>query len=156
MIQTVVPNTPTPVISACQQAIEIAQAYGISGRAVRPRLTGMSFKISITWRQDATAEERISVKSNIALAVQDYINNLPIGEDFIYNELIQRVMDVSEKIKNIGTAEQAIDEIYIWRESKLRDNNVKEKLLGDYDPSDDERLIIEESLESPVIITDKN
>lgn len=156
LIQTVVPNTPQPVIDACQEAIARVQAYGISGRALRPRLTGMSLTISITWRGDATQTDRDQIKRNIAIAVQDYINNLAIGEEFIYNELIQRVMDVDNKIKNIGTAAQAIDQIFIYRESKLQDNSLKEELLGDYTPSADERLIIEESLEAPIVLLDNN
>jgi uncharacterized phage protein gp47/JayE len=156
IIQTVVPNTPQPVIEACQQAIARVQGFGISGRAVRPRLTGMSFTISITWRNDATATDRETIKKAIPTAIQNYVNNLKIGEEFIYNELIQVVMDVDNKIKNIGTAAQAIDQIFIYRESKLRDNSLKEELIGDYAPSSDERLIIEESLDSPIILVDKN
>lgn len=156
IIQTVVPNTPQPVIEACQQAIARVQGFGISGRAVRPRLTGMSFTISITWRNDATATDRETIRKAIPTAIQNYVNNLKIGEEFIYNELIQVVMDVDNKIKNIGTAAQAIDQIFIYRESKLRDNSLKEELIGDYAPSSDERLIIEESLDSPIILVDKN
>jgi uncharacterized phage protein gp47/JayE len=156
IIQTVVPNTPTPIIDACQEAIARVQAEGINGRALAPRLTGMSFQISITWRSDATTEDRNSIKRNIAVAIQDYVNNLAVGEEFIYNELIQRVMDVDNKIKNVGTADQAIDLIFIHRLSKLRDNAVKEELVGDYTPSADERLIVEPSLETPVVLIDKN
>lgn len=156
IIQTIVPNTPEPVIQACQQALVRVQGYGISGRAVRPRLTGMSFTISITWRNDTTSIDRENIKRAIPIAIQNYVNNLKIGEDFIVNEVIQVVMDVDNKIKNIGTAAQAIDHIFIYRESKLRDNQLKEELLDDYIPSSDERLIIEESLESPIILLDKN
>lgn len=156
LIQTVVPNTPSSVINACQQAIERVQAFGCSGKALAPRLTGMTFSLSITWRPDATVDDREAIKRNIAISIQDYVNNLLIGEEFIVNELIQRIMDVSEKIKNVGTAQQAIDEIYVWRQSKLRDNKVKEQLLDDYDSSEDERLIVEPSVETPIIIVDKN
>ena len=156
LIQTVIPNTPEPVISACQQAINAVQAYGTNGRALRPRLTGMSFQVTITWRGDASTSERSQIKANIASALQDYVNNLAIGEDFIYNEAIQRIMQVDNKIKNIGTAARAIDVVSIYRESKLRDNKLKEELLTDYTPSADERLIIEESLTSPIILIDRN
>lgn len=156
LIQTVVPNTPDPIISSCQSAINLVQAEGVDGRAVKPRLTGMSFQISVTWRNDATDTDRTQIKLAIGKAVQDYINNLAIGEDFIRNELVQRVMDVDNKIKNIGTAQQPIDSVSIFRQSKLRDNSLKEELLGDYTPDGDERLIVEPSLSTPVIVLDKN
>jgi uncharacterized phage protein gp47/JayE len=156
IVQTVVPNTPDNVIAACQSAINRVQAHGISGRAVKPRLTGMSFTISITWRSDATASDRTSIKQSISTTIQEYVNNIRIGEEFLVNELIQRVMDVDSKIKNIGTSQKAIDQIFIYRESKLRDNYLKEELIGDYTPSVDERLIVEESLETPITLVDKN
>lgn len=156
LIQTVVPNTPQAVIDACQGAINSVQAQGIDGRALRPRLTGMSFQITITWRGDASTTDREQIKRNIVVALQDYVNNLAIGEEFIFNEAIQRVMGVDNKIKNIGTAADPIDDISIYRESKLRDNVVKEELIGDYAPSADERLIIEPSLTSPIVLIDRN
>jgi uncharacterized phage protein gp47/JayE len=156
LIQTIIPNTPDPVIQACQSAINFVQGHGIDGRAVRPRLTGMTFTLSVTWRNDASASDREAIKRNIVTAIQDYVNNLKIGEEFIYNELIQRILDVDTKIKNIGTANKAIDEIFVYRESKLKDNLLKELLIADYSPEEDERVIIEESVLTPVIILDKN
>lgn len=156
IIQTVVPNTPDSVIAACQQAISRAQAEGIDGKALAPRLIGMSFQISLTWRNDASASDRTQIKTNIVSAIQDYINNLAVGEEFIRNELIQRILDVDNKIKNVGTADQPIDLVFIYRPSKLRDNKLKEEVVGDYEPLGDERLIIEPSIQSPVIIVDKN
>lgn len=156
VIQTIIPNTPDSVINSCQLAIERSQSYGIRGKAVAPTLTGMSFQISITWRSDTKTTERTEIKRGISNAIQDYINNLDIAEEFIYNELIQRILDVSDKIKNVGTAQQAIDQIFIYRNTKVNDSSVKEEIQDDYAPDTDERLIIEDSLETPVTILDKN
>jgi hypothetical protein len=156
LIQTIIPNTPQAIIDTCQLAINKVQAYGVSGRATKPLLTGMSFEISITWRTDTLNSEKTQIKRQMSSAVQDYINNLAIGEEFIYNELTQRVLDVSDKIKNIGIAKQPFDSIFIHRETKLRDNKIKEQLDGDYIPQAEERLIVEESLSTPITITEKN
>lgn len=156
LIQAVVPNTPAPVITACQEAIERVQAHGISSRAASPRLTGLTFQISITWRADVTQEDRNSIRASIQKNVSDYVNNLAIGQQFIVNETIERVMATDARILNMGTAAKPFDNISIYKETKLRDNNIKEELLGDYTPDIDERIIIEESVEVPIVVVDKN
>lgn len=156
IIQSVIPNTPATLISTCQTAIDRVTSYGTYGTAVAPNLTGMSFQITVTWRNDATAADRTEVTSRIQRNVADYINNLAIGEDFIYNELIERVMGSSDKILNIGTASKAIDLIYVHRESDLQDNKRKELLIQDYSPFDNERLIIEPTEETPVVVLSAN
>lgn len=156
IIQTVVPNTPDNIIDACQAAIARVQAQGVFGRAVKPRLTGMTFQVSVTWRQDTTTEDKARITEAIRTAISDYVNNIPIGQEFIYNELIERIMSVSDKILNIGTTRRAIDLIHIYRESKLRDNKLKEELIGDYKTAPDERVIIEPSVDKPIMIVNLN
>jgi len=156
LIQAVVPNTPEPLIAACQEAIERVQAHGISGIAKAPLLTGLTFQISVTWRADTTQDTRDQIRSSIQAALQDYVNNLDIGESFFVNESIERVMSVDSRILNIGTAQQAFDDIAIYKETKLRDNKIRETLLNDYQPSAEERIIIEPSVEIPIVVLDKN
>lgn len=156
LIRAVVPNTPDSLIKACQNAISRVQAEGCDVRAEKPRLTGLSFQISVTWRQDASTSDRETIRSGISSALSDYVNNLGINETFIVNEAIERVMSVDSKILNIGTAQKAFDLINLYKETKLRDNRIKEELLNDYTPQTDERIIIELSLETPIVIIDKN
>lgn len=156
IIQSVIPNTPASVIEACQEAISRVQAEGIDVRVYAPRLTGIAFNLAITWRNDATVSDRIAIKPKITETLSTYINNLSIGAEFIVNEAIERVMSVDNKIKNIGTAQEAFDNIFIYRTSRLRDNKIKEELLGDFDSEDDERLIIEPTISNPIVLTDKN
>ena len=103
-----------------------------------------------------TGAEKEEVKSAIQENVADYTNNLSIGESFILNELTERVMSTSEKILNIGTAAKPFDLLNIYRETKLRDNKLKEELIGDYHPLEDERLIIEPTVTTPVTILSAN
>jgi len=87
--------------------------------------------------------EETNIINTVTNNVTDYINSLDIGEDFIISETVERVMATSDQIKNIGVANQPFDSVYIYRPSKLEDNKVRSILLGDYDPEDDERVIVE-------------
>jgi uncharacterized phage protein gp47/JayE len=156
IIRAVVPNTPDSVIEACQESLARVQAHGISGLALKPRLTGLSFQVSVSWRAEATQSDRDQIRGNIQQALSDYINNLPIGEPFIVNEAIERVMSTDTRILNIGTAQQAFDLITVFKESKLRDNKMKEQLLNDYQPGPDEIIIIEPSVDPAIVVLDKN
>lgn len=155
-IQSVIPNTPASVIEACQEAVSRVQAEGIDVKVQAPRLVGLSFDISVTWRDDATSSDRVLIKSRILEALSSYVNNLAIGDEFIINEAIERVMAVDNKIKNIGTAQEAFDSIFIYRTSQLRDTKIKEELIDDYTAELDERIIIEPSVVTPIAITDRN
>lgn len=156
LVQAVIPNTPDTLISACQDAIERVQAYGISGRAVKPRLTGLTFQVSLTWRADVSKTERDEIRRRVQSNLSNYVNNLDIGELFIVNEAIERVMGTDSKILNMGTAQKPFDSINIYKETKLRDNRIKETLLNDYTPTPEERIIIEPSVEIPIIVIDVN
>lgn len=156
LIQAVIPNTPQPLIDACQQAVEVVQSHGISGVVKAPLLTGLTFQISVTWRADVTQEARDQIRASIQAALQDYVNNLSMAEGFFVNEAIERVMSVDERILNIGTAQQAFDEIAIYKETKLKDNRIRETLLSDYEPTIEERVIIELSTDTPIVVLDKN
>jgi uncharacterized phage protein gp47/JayE len=156
VVKAIVPNTPDSVIEACQEALNRTQALGISGLALKPHLTGLSFQISVTWRADVTQQQRDETRVNIQQNLSEYVNNLPIGESFIFNEAIERVMGTSTRILNIGTAQKAFDYIYIYKETKLRDNKVRAELITDYAPSGDERLIIEPTVSIGILVLDKN
>lgn len=156
LIQAVIPNTPQPLIDACQEAIERIESHGVSGLAKSPLLTGVTFQVSVTWRADTTQDVRDQLRASIQAALQDYINNLDIGQGFFVNEAIERVMAVDSRILNIGTAQQAFDEIALYTETKLRDNKIRQTLLDDYQPSAEERVIIEPSVDTPIVVLDKN
>ncbi len=156
IIQSVVPNTPANIVEAARAAVSRVVAQGVEVQVERPRLTGMSFQVSVTWRDGTPEADRRSIKTRIIDALSRYVNNLVIGEEFIVNEAIERIMAVDNRIKNIGSAQKPLDAMFIHRESKLRDNKIKEELLGDFDSDDDERLIIEPSLEIPIVVLDKN
>ncbi len=141
------------LVSSVQQSIDLVQSYGNRGFSLKPREIGVEMELTLTFRETMTTRDRTDISRTVVGVVYDYVNNLDIGEDFIVNEVVQRVMQVDDRIKNVGTANQPIDDLKIWKTSRTADNRVRYTLPGDYTAYFDEKVLIEYSLESPVRVS---
>lgn len=85
-------------LAAVQAAINTAQAKGVRGVAVSPDLIGVKLKVALTFLPTTRAAEKSTITTAVQNAIVDYINNLKAGEELVINELVQRVMQVSDLI----------------------------------------------------------
>ena len=88
------------LISSVQSAIEETQAAGIKGTAIAPTIVPVNLEVKLIFTSDATDAEKETIRANVRTEIEYYIVNIPIGGTFIVNELRQRIMDVSPKIKD--------------------------------------------------------
>ena len=153
IIKAVTPVVSETLIAAVQAAIEEVTAVGIIPRARKPIETGISFTISVRYTVALPATERQAIELKIRNGLTEYINGLDIAEEFVINEAVQRVLEVDERIKDIGQPSKPFDEISIYKPSLLEDNKVRSTLIKNYVPVSDERLIIEPSIAIPIIIS---
>ena len=86
------------ILNAAQVAIENVQALGMRGSTSAPSYLGIEVTLSIKFVTAVTLAQKHDIRIATAKNVMDYINNIPIGGEFIINELIQRVMDTDSKI----------------------------------------------------------
>ena len=138
------------LVNAVQVIIGLVQSYGNRGFALKPKEIGMEMDLTLTFRETVTSKDQADMSRAVVSVVYDYVNNLNIGEDFIINELVQRVMSVDDRIRNVGEANQPIDDLKAWRTSRTADNRVRYTLNNDYIAAFDEKVLIEYSLEEPV------
>jgi hypothetical protein len=112
----------------------------------------MSMLGTLTLRERLSNNDENNLISAVTNNIVDYINNLDIGEDFIVNEAVERIMATSDVIKNIGEATKPLDRVYIHRPTLLEDNRVRSTLLGDFDPENEEKLLVEDTYAGPTPI----
>jgi len=143
LIKATTPLVSDGLIAAVQESIEKVTAQGIIGTARAPQQTGLSLTGTITLKKKLSADEQTNILNAATANITDYTNSLDIGEDWIVNEVVQRVMQVSDDIKNLGSANKPLDSMYIYKDSRLQDNRVRGQLIGDYAPETDERIIVE-------------
>jgi len=143
------------LVSAVQDTVDQVQSFGNRGFALKPKEIGIEMVLSLTYRETITSRDRASINRDVVGAMYDYINNLDIGEDFIINEVIQRVMQVDDRIKNVGTARKPIDDLKMWKTSRTADNRVRYTLSDDYTTAFDEKVLVEYSLITPITVINK-
>jgi uncharacterized phage protein gp47/JayE len=95
VIESTDPLVSDGLVAAAQQALNSVTAAGNRGMASRPIYNGIEAKVGLRFRPDA---DRARIRQLARRASVDYINEIALGDSFILNELIQRIMDVDDKI----------------------------------------------------------
>ena len=160
VIKAVTPSVPDSLVSVVQAVVNSKTAEGNQGTVRKPRETGMSFQITLTYRESLSSDVKQEIHGKATDALREYVDVLDIGEDFIVNEGVQRVLEVDNRIRDMGSSSQPFDDISVWKSGKLEDNKTKQSLLnlsskGNYSPKVDEKLLIE-PISNPIVITDAN
>ena len=88
----------TSLLAEVQTEIEDVQSYGASGLARSPKKLSVELTIRILFKEGTDVSLREGIKSDVSTAILDYMASIPMGGAFIYNEMIQRVQDVSSAI----------------------------------------------------------
>jgi len=143
LIKATVPSVSASLEQAVWQAVWKNQGYGNVSSVRGPREIGVSMIGDLTLKHRATSDEQASIVSSVTTNVSTYIDNLDIGEQLIFNEMIERVLSTSDLIKNVGTTTKPFDKVFIHRPSSLEDNKVRNTLLTDFLPEADEKLLVE-------------
>lgn len=143
LIKSVTPVLPTGLISAVEESVSKQTALGCVYRVRGPVEIGFSMTGTLKLREKLSAQEESNIINAVTSNVSDYVNGLDIDEDLIVNELVERVMSTSDKIKNVGSANKPFDSMYLYKPTRLEDNKIRNTLIGDYNPQEDERVIVE-------------
>lgn len=152
LIKSLYPIVSDALIEKVQQAINKVKAFGNSGIAKSPKNVGIQVVVTLRYRSEITADQKTTLELSVEDEITSYCNNLAIGEGFSTQELTRRILNISNQIKSIGTANKPFDELYIYRDSRLSDNRIKQTLLADYSAHFDERVIVEQSVSAPVTV----
>ena len=151
-IKSVYPIVSDALINKVQEAVDKSQAFGNTGLAKSPKNVGIEVSVTINYRSPVTDNKKLIIESLAEDTITAYCNNLDIGEPFISQQLINSVLNIDENIESIGRPDRPFDDLYIYRDSRLSDNRVKQSLISDYVAYFDERVIVEPTISSPVIV----
>jgi len=101
----IIADSPIPnagLLSAVQQAVDSTRAFGIKALVQYPDYKGFEGTFKLRFVPETTADEKVLIMQQVKIAAELYINNLGFGGEFIANELIQRVMEINDKIKDVS------------------------------------------------------
>lgn len=101
----VVPEEGLPnssLINSVQEAIDAVQAFGIRGVASSPVVVPVDIEVQIVFIDGVPDPKKNDIRSRVKTSIEQYIVNIPIGGTFVYNELVQQIMDTSALIKDMN------------------------------------------------------
>lgn len=88
------------MISDVQNAINLVQAVGVTGTAIKPTIVPVELEVRLIFTTGTNDVDREDIRGRVVTAIEKYIVNIPLGGAFILNELRQQIMDVSTKISD--------------------------------------------------------
>lgn len=101
VVMTEYPIASTAILNAVNEAVTQVASYGSRAIVSTPEYLAIELKVKLYFQPTATAEDQDNIKRSARRAVIDYTNNLPVGGDWVVNEVIQRTMDTSDLIKDM-------------------------------------------------------
>lgn len=143
IIKAVTPTASDGLISSTQAAIAGVTSTGIVPRARAPVEVGLSLVGTLTYKRQLSSEEERNILNSVTTNVTNYINSLDIAEEFIVQEVLERVLSTSDLIKKVGSTTQPFDNLYLYKPSRLEETKIRSILIDDYTPKSDERVIVE-------------
>jgi phage-related baseplate assembly protein len=117
------------ILRAVEAAINDTKAYGVYAEVKTPVLIPVELMVRLVFSNDAGAAEKTTIRQNVVRQVRNYINSLSLGDTLVINEVIQQVMDVSTKIKDLdiyslkvnGTSRHITNQTIKWDEKFILD-----------------------------------
>jgi hypothetical protein len=137
------------LLQLVQTAINNTAAFPLTGLAVAPNLVGISMQTPVTFIAGVSSNSQASVIQNAVSAAQNYVNNLTIGAPLIINELAAQIISSDPSILDIGTPDDPIQSIFIWR-SRADGTRYSRFLVQNYTPALGECIVTEYSISNPI------
>jgi uncharacterized phage protein gp47/JayE len=155
IIQSTQPTVSDSLLTGVRANVKKVTAIGDLGYIRGPKETGLSMTVTVHYRKNLSEAEYEEIEDSISDLITASVNDLDIGEGFVVNKLAADIFSVSEDIANLGDPGEPFDDIFVHRTLRTETNKVREKLLGDYTPERDERVIMEPSLATPITLKRK-
>ncbi len=136
---TVIPTTNQLSASTRAQVqanVDIVRSAGTIVDVRSPRFIPVEIVIVLKFRPDTGEGQKDPIRQRAVSAILNYLDVLRLGQIFVLNELIQRVMDVSEQI-----ADMEIRCLAFRRRAQV---------LRNFVPDPDELFIPDPQLERPI------
>ena len=151
IIKSIAPTASLSLIENARERILKKASFGSVDFVRGQKETGFSMKTRVWYRKKLSDDEHDDIEDAMEDIIINHVDNLDLGESLFLDRLISELYDVSTAIEGFGTRINPIDEAWIYFPTELEDNRIPRRLIGDYSPlSDEERVIIESSISSPI------
>lgn len=91
-------NDSESIIQAVKENLRNVHAYGIRYTVETPRLTYVKIKHHLNISDRTSDSEKQEIRYNVQMALADYFNNLPIGENIVTDQITQIILNTDNRI----------------------------------------------------------
>jgi uncharacterized phage protein gp47/JayE len=149
IVRSVTPTVSEALLDGVTARVLEVQGLGSRAFVRKAKETGLSFTITVHYSSVLTDDDFELIELALEDEITDYVNSLDLAEEFSVDQLVSRLFEVDSNIANFGETGKPLDEVFVYKDTRLEDNKLREKLLGDYTPTFDEHVIIEPSITTP-------
>lgn len=146
------------LLDVAQQEIDKKQSSGMSNLAKAPVLIGAEFIFSLSYKGQLETNQKDKIKSDIKKNISDYVNNLQIGETLVLDQIVKIILNSSDLIESMGDSNSSenFKNVFLYKRSGLSNLLTRKTLTTDYAARTNERVVLETTIENPVVIIDNN
>lgn len=123
------PVAPISIINQVRNEIEKVKAYGIYAEVTSPVLIPVELMVSLVFNGEVGSAEKTTIRQAVGRELRQYVDSLALGNTLVINEIVQRTMNSSAKIKDVA--------IY-----SLKVNGTS-RFVGNVETRWDERLVLD-------------
>lgn len=151
-------NVSSELLEVAQEAIESKQSSGMSNSAKSPVLIGVEFIFALKYKGRLEDRQKDKIKADVKKNIADYVNNLEIAESLILDQVVRVILNSSDLIESMGDEDSSDNfrNIFIYKRSGLSNALIRKTLSTDYTARNYERVILENTIETPITIIDIN
>jgi hypothetical protein len=126
--------------------------------AKAPVIVGLQLIFSMTYRSRLEEGIKTQIKTEVRKNIINYVNNLGIGERLVIDQVKKIILNSDSRIESLGDENSVSDfnKVNLYKRSDASDSVVRRTLVDTYRTKPNERVIVETSIASPIVITDNN
>lgn len=157
----------TPVVdlgtlNAVQVAINQVSSIGEFVAVQPPRYIGFEINAKLIFNSSVTADQMQPLADQVTNNIYNYINNIPIGQDFIRDQLITVILNTSDLIQDVDNNPNSptVMTNYIWTPTttdivngQVQTNFIKSLLPQDYTSFFDDKPIVMQNVNGFILPT---
>lgn len=131
------------LLAAVQAAIDKSQALGVRGLARAPITIGLQFQARVYLTRAVSDIEAAILQEQLTQRTIQYLAGFKIGQEFLVNNLLAKLIGASELVKTVGEASKPLSQLFIWKPSRLNNGRRRFTISGDYTTQFNERIQLE-------------
>ncbi len=146
-VKSLTPTTSPALLAEVSTVVSAVSSFGIRPFILAPEPIGLEFVAATSWSPRATAAQKTLGYAKIRDSLENYLNNLDIGEQLTLSDIIDELLFAETLVQNIGANKiNNFEEVYVYRSDPASEGTIRSLTTGtNIVPLYNERIILETS-----------